>query len=550
MITVSAIGGLTIGQTAHAAVSPPYLKSSTHKPVQLPDLIGSSRYKVSTYPIQKSASVLIASKPDSSSLSSPSLKASDQNANAVAFKTEGSSKSQLVNAGVSFTQSNIVGSSSLSVDELIAPLTSETLLETLGILGFGESESSLTISTSDILGTVTTQAIEPILLAESPRQNLLGIDNLLIQSDTDGTDAGPQFASAPLISPLDLSSTLEQNPLAIGSPESKDDSSEVSASKPADTTQSLAVLPDVDLSQTIIPNDQNSALIDSGAIVHLVKPGETLEDISRLYQVSAQEIKKANRIEDSGSIDPETKLRIPAHQSLSLSLSTVQDIVDLNTSGVEGDLEDVVGKNDEPTSVKAQQGKGDEKASQPTSSASTIAILPAQPTQRNQLNPDTTVLATRNLLPQVPSLDLPPLSSVDRYLPSQMLPGPQKYIWPAKGILTSGFGWRWGRPHRGIDIAAPVGTPVVAAAPGIVTTAGWNRWGYGNLVEIRHPDGSLTLYAHNHRIKTRVGQSVYQGQQIAEMGSTGRSTGPHTHFELHPSDKKGAINPVPFLRKL
>ncbi|KGF72742.1 hypothetical protein DO97_05225 [Neosynechococcus sphagnicola sy1] len=145
---------------------------------------------------------------------------------------------------------------------------------------------------------------------------------------------------------------------------------------------------------------------------------------------------------------------------------------------------------------------------------------------------------------QMVSPELPPLSAPDTYLP-----GPANfkgYIWPAKGLLTSGFGMRWGRMHRGIDIAAPIGTPVVAAATGVVESAGWNSGGYGNLVEIRHPDGSLTLYAHNNRILVREGQFVEQGQQIAEMGSTGFSTGPHSHFEVHPSGQ-GAVNPIAYL---
>lgn len=120
------------------------------------------------------------------------------------------------------------------------------------------------------------------------------------------------------------------------------------------------------------------------------------------------------------------------------------------------------------------------------------------------------------------------------------------YIWPARGILSSGYGWRWGRMHRGIDIAGPVGTPILAAAPGVVVTAGWNSGGYGNLVEIQHPNGSLTLYAHNNRILVRPGERVQQGQIVAEMGSTGRSTGPHLHFEVHPRGN-GAVNPIAYL---
>jgi murein DD-endopeptidase MepM/ murein hydrolase activator NlpD len=146
---------------------------------------------------------------------------------------------------------------------------------------------------------------------------------------------------------------------------------------------------------------------------------------------------------------------------------------------------------------------------------------------------------------QIVSPELPPLQAPDTYLPNSQ-PRFNGYIWPAHGVFTSGYGWRWGRMHRGIDIAGPTGTPIYAAAVGVVITAGWNSGGYGNLVEIEHPDGSVTLYAHNHRIMVQKGQQVEQGQQIAEMGSTGFSTGPHLHFEIHPSGQ-GAVNPMALL---
>ncbi len=141
--------------------------------------------------------------------------------------------------------------------------------------------------------------------------------------------------------------------------------------------------------------------------------------------------------------------------------------------------------------------------------------------------------------------ELPPLASADHYLPTAF---DGKYAWPAKGVLTSGYGWRWGRMHKGIDIAAPIGTPIVAAAEGVVISAGWNSGGYGNLVKMKHPDGSISLYAHNNRILVRRGQKVKQGQQIAEMGTTGRSTGPHLHFEIR-SNNNAAINPIALLNK-
>jgi murein DD-endopeptidase MepM/ murein hydrolase activator NlpD len=120
------------------------------------------------------------------------------------------------------------------------------------------------------------------------------------------------------------------------------------------------------------------------------------------------------------------------------------------------------------------------------------------------------------------------------------------FSWPAAGTLTSRFGRRWGRMHKGIDIAGPVGTPINAAADGVVIVAGWKSGGYGNLVEIRHSDGTTTRYGHNSQISVSVGQTVRQGQQVARMGSTGRSTGSHLHFEIRPSGGS-AVNPISFL---
>ena len=119
------------------------------------------------------------------------------------------------------------------------------------------------------------------------------------------------------------------------------------------------------------------------------------------------------------------------------------------------------------------------------------------------------------------------------------------YIWPTKGVITSGYGWRWGRMHQGIDIANKVNTPILSAKGGIVSYAGW-KGAYGYLVEIAHANGGSTRYAHNNRLLVKKGQIVPQGATIATMGSTGRSTGPHLHFEIR--KKSGtAINPATLL---
>jgi len=120
------------------------------------------------------------------------------------------------------------------------------------------------------------------------------------------------------------------------------------------------------------------------------------------------------------------------------------------------------------------------------------------------------------------------------------------YVYPVRGTLTSGFGWRWGKIHKGIDIAAPVGTPIVASAEGVVSFAGWDDGGYGSVIKIQHTDGSETLYAHNSTLLVHKRDYVEQGQIIAAMGSSGRSTGSHCHFEIR-LQGYGAVNPMALL---
>ena len=110
---------------------------------------------------------------------------------------------------------------------------------------------------------------------------------------------------------------------------------------------------------------------------------------------------------------------------------------------------------------------------------------------------------------------------------------------------TSGFGWRWGRLHAGEDFAAPVGTALVAMSTGAVVFAG-EQSGYGNLVQIRYWDGTVSYFAHMSRISVSEGQSLEPGQVVGQSGNTGHSTGPHLHLEIHP-DGGEAVDPLPWL---
>jgi murein DD-endopeptidase MepM/ murein hydrolase activator NlpD len=115
--------------------------------------------------------------------------------------------------------------------------------------------------------------------------------------------------------------------------------------------------------------------------------------------------------------------------------------------------------------------------------------------------------------------------------PAGSSPSASGLIWPVNGPVVSGFGMRWGRLHAGIDIAAPSGTPIHAAASGAVIYSGWMS-GYGNLVVIDHGRGLATAYAHQSSIAAGNGQSVSQGQVIGYVGCTGHCFGPHLHFEV------------------
>jgi murein DD-endopeptidase MepM/ murein hydrolase activator NlpD len=115
-----------------------------------------------------------------------------------------------------------------------------------------------------------------------------------------------------------------------------------------------------------------------------------------------------------------------------------------------------------------------------------------------------------------------------------------------EATVTSCFGQRWGRLHAGVDLAAANGTPIRAAGAGTVTLAGPEA-GYGNAVLIDHGNGFLTHYGHMSKVVATVGQHVKPGEQIGNEGSTGHSTGPHLHFEVHEGSYKNPIEPTAWM---
>ena len=141
----------------------------------------------------------------------------------------------------------------------------------------------------------------------------------------------------------------------------------------------------------------------------------------------------------------------------------------------------------------------------------------------------------------------PPAAAVARTAPVSPITAPgsssTRLLWPTDARrITQYYTWR----HGGVDIAGPSGTTIYAAEEGIIEVAGWNRGGYGYYIIIDHGGGLKTLYAHNSKLQVAAGDRVERGQRIANVGSTGRSTGPHLHFEVRL--RGGRTNPLNYIR--
>ena len=123
--------------------------------------------------------------------------------------------------------------------------------------------------------------------------------------------------------------------------------------------------------------------------------------------------------------------------------------------------------------------------------------------------------------------------------------GPVRFVRPIAAQLGDGFGMRGGRPHHGLDFPAPTGTAVTAGGVGVVRSAGWNAFGYGNVVVVSHRLGFESWYAHLSSIAVVPGQTVSGGVLVGRVGSTGQSTGPHLHFEVRQNGTP--VDPLPLL---
>jgi lipoprotein NlpD len=241
-------------------------------------------------------------------------------------------------------------------------------------------------------------------------------------------------------------------------------------------------------------------------VVHVVKRGETVYRIARAYAIDPADLMETNGIADPRNVAVGMDLFVPG----------APRTLDVPPAPVPGD----------PAAATASA----------TSHSTTTATAPPHSTPTATSISTPTATATTHSTPTRVAIatPTPPRASADDAV----------LAWPLKGVLYGRYGVRAGRRHDGIDIAAPEGTVVGAAAAGTVIFAG-EQSGYGSIVIVKHDGGLVTLYAHASRVLVREGERVKRGDPVAKVGQTGRTTGPHLHFEVR--DGTRPRNPLLFL---
>ena len=247
--------------------------------------------------------------------------------------------------------------------------------------------------------------------------------------------------------------------------------------------------------------------------VHKVVAGETFADVAKLYSLTEEELQEDNPDANPKKLEVGSTLEI--NQTAPILTVRITEMVTYDKV-----IEYEVQEKDAPDIYEGYsetQQKGENGLSEVTSriilvNGEEIEEEPLVTTVKKEAVPEIVLVGSKERPPSV---------------------GSGKYIWPLSGgyTITSTFGSRWGRMHEGLDLGCSVGSNVLAADGGVVTYSGYSG-SYGYLIIIDHQNGMESRYAHNSKLLVSKGEKVFQGQHIAESGNTGRSTGPHLHFEI------------------
>lgn len=228
--------------------------------------------------------------------------------------------------------------------------------------------------------------------------------------------------------------------------------------------------------------------------LHEVQRGESLRSIAKRHGIAVEDLRRANGLDGRDSLQPGQQLVVPAAMR-----------------------QHVVRRGETLWRIARQHG-------------STVGAI----ARANRIDDVTRIAVGQRLWVPAGLQRVPPERSARPWTSSdgRGRADPTRFIWPVRGNVSSRFGMRRNHHHDGVDISAPRGTPVYAAASGRVIHADASLSGYGKMVIIKHGDRYSTVYAHNDELFVKVGQFVEQGERIALVGRTGRASSPHLHFEV------------------
>ncbi|GFN37159.1 peptidoglycan DD-metalloendopeptidase family protein [Tepidimicrobium xylanilyticum] len=244
---------------------------------------------------------------------------------------------------------------------------------------------------------------------------------------------------------------------------------------------------------------------------HIVEVGESLWTIAKIYDVNVDDLIEANSDKDPERLQIGDEIKLFRPKSL-LTVKTVERIQykEYTDYEVMVEYDDKMYKTEKKVKVKGEEGESEYIAKIIKHNGAIV---------EKEILEEKVIKEPKNELVVQGTKELPKTAATGVFL------------MPTRGYISSRYGMRSGRMHRGLDIAAKIGTPIKAADGGKVTFVG-RKGAYGNLVEIDHENGYVTRYAHCNTIKVKKGDRVYKGQVIATVGNTGRSTGAHLHFEI------------------
>ncbi len=247
-------------------------------------------------------------------------------------------------------------------------------------------------------------------------------------------------------------------------------------------------------------------------IAYTVEAGDTYYGICEKFDTTFDELKKTNPGISEDSLYPGDKLLISeAVSALTVTTKEKATYAEKIKYKTVYKKDSSLYENVEKVVQKGSDGK---------------RVVTAEITRENGKEVNKKVLKSETIKKAVKKIVIKGTKKLPKTAPTG------KFIMPVSGYtLTSEFGWRWGRNHDGLDLACPTGTPIYASDGGTVVYAGWYS-GYGLFVEIDHGSGMRTRYGHCSAIHVKVGDKVYQGQKIADVGNTGNSYGSHCHFEI------------------